>query len=210
MSITTPKRKLHALIIAALPLLAVGCAHTGGGEPAAVSPLVESGPALAPQLQESETQTVATYEQSEPLAEQGPVSNKESAASDKSEPETSTVGEVMLPEQRIFQFGFDKSEVSEADLAAIMKHAQYLEANPQLTLLISGHADNRGPKEYNSYLSAQRAKSIAALLIEAGVDESRLRVIGKGDSEPLLDAEQWRENRRVELDYEDNVLVGNP
>ena len=114
------------------------------------------------------------------------------------------------PDKLVFNFGFDKSEVSEEDLEILQQHAEYLLENPGMTLVISGHSDNRGPKAYNQYLSEQRAKRVEAILVEQGVPESQIEVQGLGDDIPLNDASNWRENRRVELEYQDSFLVSNP
>jgi len=113
------------------------------------------------------------------------------------------------PDQMKFFFGFNKTELSDEDKAVINKHAEYLLNNKGVVLVISGHADNRGNKNYNQYLSELRAENIANILKEAGVPEGQLRVGGMGDNVPMVDATHWGENRRVELLYRDALMLSS-
>lgn len=113
------------------------------------------------------------------------------------------------PQQLVIQFGFDKSILQENDRELIKQHAEYLLQHPNYVLLISGHADNRGPALYNQKLSEQRAQSIADLLVEAGVPNSRLRVTGMGSSVPRVSPDNWQENRRVEFVYQNSMLANS-
>ena len=113
------------------------------------------------------------------------------------------------PEQTKFFFGFNKTQLSDEDKAVLNKHAEYLINNNDVVLVISGHADNRGNKNYNQYLSLLRAESIAAILTAAGVPEGQLRVSGMGDKIPMVDATHWGENRRAELLYRDALMLSS-
>ncbi len=81
--------------------------------------------------------------------------------------------------------------------------ASILLANPTLALVeVRGHTDSRGSETYNLELSKARAASVARYLVQAGVDASRLRPIGLGESVPLVqgDSEAAHDaNRRVEF-----------
>ena len=109
-------------------------------------------------------------------------------------------------EQRI-GFAFDKTEVDEQYRELLKQHAQYLAENKDLILNVNGHTDSSGPKEYNQYLSKQRAEAVAKLLVEYGAPEDRILFEGNADQEPLLSATRQSEHRRVELDYQDQRLV---
>ena len=113
------------------------------------------------------------------------------------------------PPQLMFQFGFNKNELTESDRATLQAHSEYLLQHPNYVLLISGHTDNRGPETYNQKLSEQRAHNIADLLIAAGVPESQLRVSGMAGKVPRVSPDNWDENRRVELVYQDSMLANN-
>jgi OmpA-OmpF porin, OOP family len=78
-----------------------------------------------------------------------------------------------------------------------------LRNNPQIRLVeIGGHTDSTGDPDYNLLLSENRAKSVMAYLISQGIEPSRLRVRGYGDTVPVQknNTEQGKqENRRVEF-----------
>ena len=114
---------------------------------------------------------------------------------------------VSRPQSQIFHFPFDKTELDAEDIETLRQHAQYLRHNPNLTIVIQGHTDNRGPAVYNQHLSEQRAQNVAELLLAEGIAESRIHWEGLGDALPMIDPGQWAENRRVELKYEDAYLV---
>ncbi len=133
------------------------------------------------------------------------------AVQDQAEIQAQDDANVVLPPppQLLFQFGFNKNELAEADRAALQQHGDYLRQHPNYTLIISGHTDNRGPATYNQTLSEQRAQSIANLLIAAGVPESQLQVNGMAGKVPRVSPDNWQENRRVELLYQDSMLANN-
>lgn len=67
---------------------------------------------------------------------------------------------------------------------------------------IEGHTDERGSDEYNQRLSDDRAHSVMTYFIAAGIDESRLKAVGYGESRPLDTRsvpEAWDKNRRVDF-----------
>ena len=69
---------------------------------------------------------------------------------------------------------------------------------------ISGHADVRGPKEYNDRLSMRRALSVKKALLSEGLDLQRISVEAYGYSRPAVDGNDWKawkQNRRVELTF---------
>jgi OOP family OmpA-OmpF porin len=69
-------------------------------------------------------------------------------------------------------------------------------------ITISGHTDNVGNKSYNLKLSENRAKSVANYLISKGIDASRIKSLGMGNSKPIQsnESEDGRKaNRRVEF-----------
>lgn len=127
------------------------------------------------------------------------------AASD--EPAPSKEATVTLPQQMIFYFGFNQDEISAADRRIVKQHAEYLLAHPEYTLLITGHADNRGPRAYNQRLSEARARKVEQILEADGVPKQQLRISAMGASSPMVDPDNYRQNRRVEFTYQDAVVA---
>ncbi len=117
------------------------------------------------------------------------------------------ISENTKPEQLNFQFGFDKAELSEEDAEILKQHAKFLLDNPEIVLNINGHTDHHGPKVYNEYLSKKRADAVAKILIEAGVQEAQIKISALANDEPLLDVDNTRLNRRVELNYIEMNMV---
>ena len=80
--------------------------------------------------------------------------------------------------------------------------AAILARNPDVEVEIAGHADARGPGEYNMRLSVRRAEAVRAYLAQQGVDASRMTARGFGESRPVASndsASGQAQNRRVEL-----------
>jgi peptidoglycan-associated lipoprotein len=105
---------------------------------------------------------------------------------------------------RTVYFDFDSSEIKQADREVIMAHAQYLAANPQTKVVLEGHADERGSREYNIALGERRAKSVSQLMLLQGASQSQIDVISFGEERPIAlghDESAWSLNRRVEILY---------
>jgi OOP family OmpA-OmpF porin len=82
----------------------------------------------------------------------------------------------------------------------IQKVANFLTAYPETKAEIEGHTDSRGSEKYNRDLSQKRAENVMKHLISNGIDPSRLRAVGYGESRPIADnnTKEGRErNRRV-------------
>ena len=101
-------------------------------------------------------------------------------------------------------FDFDSAEITAEDRNIILAHAEYLAANPDTRIVLEGHADERGTREYNIALGEKRAKAVEQLMLLQGVSKSQLDVISFGEERPVAlghDESSWRLNRRVELLY---------
>lgn len=106
--------------------------------------------------------------------------------------------------QRVFYFDFNSSELSAMDQEALSAHARLLSQNPDMAVVLEGHADERGSREYNLALGERRAKAIERILTLQGVGPEQIQVISFGEERPVAlghDEEAWRLNRRVELLY---------
>ncbi len=106
--------------------------------------------------------------------------------------------------KRIVYFLFDSSEIAPEYQQLISAHAGYLASNPERTVVLEGHADERGSPEYNIALGEQRANSVSRLLKLQGVAEGQVQVVSFGEEKPAVDGHDesaWQQNRRVELVY---------
>ena len=71
-----------------------------------------------------------------------------------------------------------------------------------ITVVVVGHTDSQGRAAYNQQLSVRRAEAVKEYLVSGGIEPSRVRVEGKGESQPVAgsDEEDGRaQNRRVEI-----------
>lgn len=104
----------------------------------------------------------------------------------------------------IIYFDFDKSTVSGEFATILEAHAQFLNANTAVNVLIEGHADERGTPEYNIALSERRAKAVETYLGNMGVSASQLSIVSYGEEKPMVtdrSEDAFAKNRRAVLVY---------
>ena len=82
-------------------------------------------------------------------------------------------------------FLVDQSTLSDAGRQILMGQAQWLNATPTDAIIIEGHADEQGTREYNLSLGAKRAAAVQDFLISQGVAPARMRTISYGKERPL-------------------------
>ena len=100
---------------------------------------------------------------------------------------------------RVF-FDFDKSNLKPEARTTIERWAAWLKTYPQNRVVIEGHADERGTREYNLALGERRANSAMEYLISLGVDANRVRTISYGKERPAVlgsNENAWAQNRRA-------------
>lgn len=105
---------------------------------------------------------------------------------------------------RIVYFDFDSFEVRPDYRPLIEQQAQALLANPGSRIILEGHADERGTREYNIGLGELRGEAVRRLLIALGVPPQQISVISYGEERPAAnshDESSYALNRRVEMVY---------
>jgi peptidoglycan-associated lipoprotein len=105
---------------------------------------------------------------------------------------------------RVFYFEFNSAELSESDRESLATHARFMTEKRDVSVVLEGHADERGSREYNLALGERRAKVIERVLTLQGVSPEQIQVISFGEERPQAfehDEESWRLNRRVQLLY---------
>ena len=96
-------------------------------------------------------------------------------------------------------FGFDDSSLTKKARQILSEKAEWLRKHSGVEVVIEGHCDERGTKEYNMALGQRRAQSIKNYLINAGIDSSRLATISYGEERPVDPRHNemaWAKNRR--------------
>ncbi|MCC3308058.1 peptidoglycan-associated lipoprotein Pal [Psychrobacter sanguinis] len=104
----------------------------------------------------------------------------------------------------IVRFPFDSSEI-EAEAASILNdQVAFLASHPDARVLVAGHTDERGSREYNHALGERRAQAVRNYLASQGVTDARVETISYGEDRPVAagtDEASHTQNRRAELSY---------
>ena len=104
-----------------------------------------------------------------------------------------------VPSDRVF-FELDSYTLSAESRGTLDAQAQWLNSNPQVSVTIEGHADERGTREYNLALGDRRANAARNYLQNRGVAAGRMNVISWGKERPEAlgsDEGAWAQNRRA-------------
>jgi peptidoglycan-associated lipoprotein len=105
-------------------------------------------------------------------------------------------------------FEFDSYLLSERARQILVAKAEYLRTNPDITVTVEGHCDDRGTNEYNVALGERRAQSVKTFLDNLGIDTNRLNTVSYGEERPIAmghDEASLAENRRAQF-----VIDGSP
>lgn len=99
---------------------------------------------------------------------------------------------------RVF-FAFDRSDLSAEARVTLERQAAWLQQYPNRRIVVEGHADERGTREYNLGLGERRANSVRQYLVALGVDAGRLTTVSYGKERPAVlgsNEAAWAQNRR--------------
>ncbi|WP_455480571.1 peptidoglycan-associated lipoprotein Pal [Bartonella sp. B12(2025)] len=100
---------------------------------------------------------------------------------------------------RVF-FSLDSSSIDSDAESILMRQAEWLLRYPYYSIMIEGHADERGTREYNLALGQRRAVAVRNYLISLGVSAQRIQTISYGKERPVAvcdDISCWNQNRRA-------------
>ncbi|MDE2292575.1 MAG: OmpA family protein [Elusimicrobia bacterium] len=147
-------------ILLAAVLLAAACAPRGAVKTGAAG---AAGPGGA----EGEAPTLA-YTKSEDMPEADIRSGHYSA----------------LPELATVHFEYDQYGLTPSAVETLRRNSDWLRHNPGVTVLVEGHADEKGTVEYNLALGQKRAKTVREYYIRAGVDPGLIGTISYGKEKP--------------------------
>ena len=110
--------------------------------------------------------------------------------------------EIRAFEAESIHFDFDKSELKPEARAILVKKAEWLRNNPEFSVRVEGHCDERGTNEYNLALGERRANSAWKFLNALGISGSRMTTISYGEerpADPRHNEAAWSKNRRDEF-----------
>ena len=101
-------------------------------------------------------------------------------------------------------FNFDSAAILPGGMNEISRISPILNQYNQTQIEVGGHTDTQGSAQYNQQLSQRRADAVKNALVQQGVNPSRIRAVGYGESRPI--SSDHAMNRRVEITI---VPVGN-
>ena len=99
-------------------------------------------------------------------------------------------------------FGFDSAVLTPTAQDRLGKKAKWLKQNPNVSVIIEGHCDERGSTEYNIALGERRSEAAKAFLVDMGISASRLTTVSYGEERPFEKGHNenaWSKNRRAHL-----------
>ena len=99
---------------------------------------------------------------------------------------------------RVF-FATNESVLTTASRETLRKQAGWMRKNSEVTVVLEGHADERGTREYNLALGERRANAAKDYLMTYGVSSNRISVISYGKERPVDSGSNplsWSKNRR--------------
>jgi len=108
---------------------------------------------------------------------------------------------------RVF-FATDSSELDSVAIQTLTRQARWLNDYSSADIVLEGHADERGTRDYNLALGARRATAARNFLLSQGVPAERIRVVSYGKERPVAlcsDESCWGQNRRAVT-----VVAGGP
>jgi peptidoglycan-associated lipoprotein len=109
-----------------------------------------------------------------------------------------------IPEVRTIYFDFNRDTIKNEYESVVMAHARYLRTNPGATVVLQGHTDERGTREYNLALGERRANAVQRFLNIQGVSNRQMSVVSYGEERPEARGQRedaYARNRRVVFSY---------
>ncbi|WP_456445208.1 peptidoglycan-associated lipoprotein Pal [Thiolapillus sp.] len=107
--------------------------------------------------------------------------------------------------EKVVYFDFDTAEIRPEYVDTLRAHAEYLVNTPSAHVVIEGHCDERGSREYNIALGERRANSVKRFLEAEGVSPVQIDTVSYGEERPVDPGHNeaaWAKNRRAELVYQ--------
>lgn len=106
--------------------------------------------------------------------------------------------------RRSVYFDFDSFVIRSEFASLIEAHANFLNQNPQMRMMIQGNTDERGSREYNLALGQKRAEAVKRALVVLGVSENQVESVSLGEEKPRCTERTescFAENRRSDMLY---------
>ena len=131
------------------------------------------------------SKTDTTKLEEKPIIQQDIYQTVDEQQAETMDQETQAAIEEVEVQDRIF-FAYDSSELSPEAKVILDTQVSWLKSDPQITVTVEGHCDERGTREYNIALGEKRADSVKQYLTSAGIDSSRVKTISYGKERPAF------------------------
>jgi peptidoglycan-associated lipoprotein len=105
---------------------------------------------------------------------------------------------------RIVYFDYDSYVIKPEFQSLLEAHARFLKANGTRHIVVEGHTDERGGREYNLALGQRRSEAVRRALELLGVRDAQVEAVSFGEEKPATpgtDETAWAQNRRAEIAY---------
>ena len=133
-------------------------------------------------------------------------SSDSSTSSSSASSSSSVAANALSPAEKLAKVGntvffdFDSAALSYDAQVTLSRQAAFLQLNPEAVVVIEGHCDERGTREYNLALGDRRASAARDFLLAKGIDAARIRTVSYGKERPAMlgsNEEAWAKNRRA-------------
>jgi peptidoglycan-associated lipoprotein len=101
-------------------------------------------------------------------------------------------------------FDYDSYVIKPEFQSLLEAHARFLKANGTRHIVVEGHTDERGGREYNLALGQRRSEAVRRALELLGVRDAQVEAVSFGEEKPAApggDESAWSRNRRAEIAY---------
>jgi peptidoglycan-associated lipoprotein len=206
MKTTAQPRHLWPALFAAVLVVLAGCDTTTKlAEPSGAAPVETRSVGAKPAAAAGTAATASATPQSKvatvDLAAKGAGTGVAGASASGG---AATAGTAMMamPTQRVIYFDFDSYGIKDDFKPLIDNVAKVLAANRSRHLVVEGHTDERGGREYNLALGQKRAEAVVRSLTLLGAADKQLEAVSFGEERPAVqgsDEAAWAKNRRAEL-----------
>lgn len=179
--------------IAMLLAVLAGCESTKLAEPARNVPVESRSPVANSAGQGAGGSAAATPQSSVTTVD---LANRPGGAA------AGAAASMTLPSQKIVYFDFDSFAIKDDYKPVIDAYGRVLSTQRAKKLVVEGHTDERGGREYNLALGQKRAEAVVRSLKLLGATEAQVEAVSFGEERPAAqgaDESAWAKNRRAEL-----------
>lgn len=204
-----PSRTLPMLALAVAALSTAACRRN---QPApAPTPTVNQDSINAANAERARQDSIARANQ----ARQDSINAADAARRAAEEAASRRLAEARNLLQAMVYFDLDQADIRDDSKAVLDQKIPLLNANPNLTIKVTGHTDSRGSDEYNIALGQRRARAVRDYLVQRGIASSRITLDTRGEEQPVAQGEDesaWSQNRRAEFEITaggENLVLPN-